>query len=579
MKLKKTLNVALASLLMSTLFSGFAQAKTNATNPISKKADVILQNGTVYTVNAKRDFAEAIAISDGKIVYVGTNQGVKPYQNAKTKVVDLGGKMVLPGFIDSHSHVTATVETIFSVNLVGKKSREDYLHTIKEFVQKNPNLKGLKGFGWENPIFPGKGPKKEDLDQIVKDIPVVLTSGDHHSVWVNSKALELAGITKDTKNPEGGVIERDDVTGEPTGTLRETAQNLVMEIIPDYSEEEYKEGILAYEQMAAEKGITSVHLALAVPGSNALNALKALEAENKLHLKYRVSLATDPSKGPSQVKSLVEERAKLNGPDVQVNSVKVFMDGVIEGGTAALIEPYKDKHNAKPQWDPQVFNETAAALDKAGFAMHVHSVGDAATKETLDGFEYAVKKNGKRDSRHQMTHLQIVQPSDIQRMEKLNVVAVANPYWFIKSPGYYENIELPYLGEERASREYPMKSLINNGVKVASASDYPITWEFDPLYGIQVGVTREEFGNTDPKLVLGPEERASVADLIASFTINGAYASFSDNITGSIEQGKEADLVVIDKNLFKIPSTEIGSAKVLLTMEAGEETFRDAMLK
>ncbi|MGD8192042.1 amidohydrolase [Brevibacillus ginsengisoli] len=581
MKLKKTLKVTLASLLISSVFSGFALAAPNGPTPnsISNKADVILQNGTVYTIDQKRDVAQAIAIKDGKIVYVGTNQGVKPYQNSKTKVVNLEGKMVLPGFIDSHSHITSTVETLFAVDLIEQHSREEYLSTIKGFMQKNPNIKGLKGFGWVNPVFPGKGPKKEDLDQIVKDIPVVLTSGDHHSVWVNSKALEMAGITKDTKNPEGGVIERDDVTGEPTGTLRETAQDLVQAVVPDYTEEEYREGILAYEQMAAEKGVTSVHYALAVPGSNALKALKALEKENKLHLKYRVSLATDPAKGPSQVKALVEAREKLNGPSVQVNSVKVFMDGVIEGATAAMIDPYTDNHNAKPLWDPQVFNETAAALDKAGFALHVHSIGDAATKETLDGLQYAQDKNGKRDSRHQMTHLQIVQPSDFKRFKDLGVIAVLNPYWFMKEPGYYDKIEEAYLGKERASHEYPMQSFLKNGVKVASASDFPVTYEFNPVYGIQVGVTREALGNTDPKGILGPDEKASVDDLIASFTINGAYASFTDKITGSIEKGKAADIVVLDQNLFKIPATQIGHTKVLMTMAAGQETFRDATLK
>jgi len=253
---------------------------------------------------------------------------------------------------------------------------------------------------------------------------------------------------------------------------------------------------------------------------------------------------------------------------------------VVEGSTAYLKEPYKHLPNfrGEPRWDADKLNEMCAALDKNKFQIHVHSIGDAATAMTLDAFAFAAKKNGKRDSRNLITHIQLVDPQDILRFKELGVVAVPQPYWFMKDD-YYYNLQVPYLGQKRADEEYPMESFFKAGVVVASSSDYAVTIPCDPLHAIQIGITRSVLGVSDPKEILWPEERATLDQMIASFTINGAYANFLENTTGSIEVGKAADLIVLDKNLFFMSADKISGAKVILTFFAGKKIFSDNTIK
>jgi len=577
MYFKKLASVALVSALLAP---ASVHAQTADVQKTAEMADLILQNGAIYTVDKNRSWAETIAVKGDTIIYVGSQDGVKSYKGPDTKVVDLQGKMVLPGFIDSHTHASKTTGLIYTVDLFDAGSIEDYLQVVKSFVAEHPNEVAIQGRGWTNSVATGIGPRKEALDEIVKDIPVALTSDDGHSLWVNSKALELAGIKKDIANPEGGVIERDPVTGEPSGTLREKAMDLVLKKIPGLTTEQYMNGILKYQELAAERGVTTARDPDLLRYLNVLEAYQQLSKQDKLTVRFRNAITADPNKGPEQIAQFVQLREENKGPHFQINAVKVFLDGVVEGATGYLEEPYQHKHtNGQLIWDPKVYNETVAAADKEGFQLHVHSIGDAATRITLDGFEYARKANGKRDSRHSVVHLQLLNPADIERFKNLGAVGVPQPFWFLKEPGFYEEIEVPYLGKERADKEYPMKSLIDAGVVMASGSDYIVTQEFGPLYGIQQGVTRIEEGKTELADVANPSERATLDDMIASFTINGAYANFVDDITGSLVVGKKADLVVLDKNLFKIPETEINNTKVLWTLFEGKEVYRSESFK
>lgn len=540
-------------------------------------ADQILYNGCVYTVDKERSQAEAIAVAAGEILFVGSNEDAKQYQHDHTEIIDLDGKMVLPGFIDSHTHASlGGVEALFTVDLNDCESQQEAADAVKKYIDDKPDAEAIIGVGWGNAIGTGIGPRKEVLDKIAPHVPVCLYSEDHHSLWVNSKALEFAGITSQTANPKGGVIERDPATGEPSGTLRESAMNLVTNKIPDYSVEQYKDGILAYQKMAAACGITSAHEPFMRNG-NALEAYSELEKEGKLTVRFRNSLFVDPEKGLEQVEKLVAEREKhSSGVYFQTNSAKFFIDGVVEGATAYLEEPYKHINSrGELVWEPEVYKEAAARLHKERFTIHIHSIGDASTRISLDGLEYAEAQDESFDSRHAITHLQLVNPEDISRMKKLNVVAVPNPYWFMKEPSYYFDIEEPYLGKERAEKQYPMQSLIDAGIIAASASDYPVTMNFHPLNGIQLGVTRTEIGKTGEHLINNPAERTTLANMIESFTINGAYSVKLEHLTGSIEQGKKADLIVLDQNLFELPEGEINQAKVLLTLFEGKETYRD----
>ncbi|MGF9796998.1 amidohydrolase [Brevibacillus agri] len=584
---KKWTSALLATALMIPLPAFAAQGTSQAAGQASgqatadaakqavvQPADVVLSGGAVYTVDRNRNWAQAVAIRGGEIVYVGTDEGAKAYIGKSTKVTDLKGQMVLPGFIDSHTHASKTTGLIYSIDLFDAGSMEEYTEVVSAFVKAHPQEVALQGRGWSNPVAPGIGPRKEVLDAIVPNIPIALTSDDGHSLWVNSAALKLAGITKETKNPEGGIIERDPETGEPSGTLREKAMDLVLSKIGGYTVQQYKAGIEEYQHKAVERGVTTVRDPDMLRYPNVLEAYEELARENRLTIRFRNAITANPDKGPEQIAEFVKIRERNQNPLFQVNAVKIFMDGVVEGATAYLEKPYEHKHtNGELIWKPEVYNKTAAAADKAGFQLHVHSIGDASTRIALDGMEYAEQQNGKHDARHSLVHLQLVNQEDIARFKKLGAVGIVQPFWFMQEDGYYDEIEVPYLGQERAEKEYPMKSFLNQGVHVASSSDYIVTPEFNPLHGIQQGITRIEDGVTDPAKIANPNERATLPDMIASFTIDGAYANHVDDITGSIEVGKKADLIVLDKNLFAIPATEIKNAKVVLTLVEGKEVY------
>lgn len=554
-------------------------SKTEHVDKINNKADLIFMNGFIYTADEHETIAEAVAIKDSRITYVGANKEVEAWIGVHTEVIDLNGKMVLPSFFEAHGHASAMVELIYSVNMNEKESLAEYIDIISIFLKNTPNCKCITGNGWTNTIFPPEGPLKEDLDAISKNIPIALWSEDHHSLWVNSKALEMAQITQNTQNPKGGIIEKDKF-GEPTGTLREHAADLVMKAIPSFTVEQYKNAILAYQEMAVSLGITGCFDPLLNQGSNAIKAYKELSTSKDLKMYFRGAYAYDSDKDIEQLKELSISRLKDNeGELFQINAIKIFKDGVVEGGTAYLLNPYADGagkpegYRGEPIWSLDMLNEIFIEAEKNCFQIHVHAIGDAATKETLQSFKHSAIKNRKKDSRHSITHLQLVDPKDIMQFKELGIIGVANPYWFVKDD-YFYNLQMPYLGYEKAEKEYPFNSFVREGVIIASASDFPVTILPNPLMGIQVGVTRTVPCDSDSREPLWPQESASLEYMIKSFTYNGAYANFLDKETGSIEVGKSADLIVMDQNLFEVDITEISNLNVLLTIFKGKEVFR-----
>ena len=564
-------------MLLSTICASLPSVSQQKANP--DPADLILRNAFIYTVDQNRTVAEALAIRSGKIVFVGRNDGVSRFIGKETNVIDLGGRMVLPGFVDSHCHPSGAYKQFYEISFSGVRTVPEYQKAIREYYGSHAGAKYLKGRGWSNTLFPKTGPDKKLIDEIVSDIPIALSSEDGHSKWVNSKALELSGITKNTPNPDGGVIEHDPITGEPTGTLRESAASLVAKLFPDYTIDELMKGYEAYQQMALAFGITMAHDADIDLESNEIAAYKTLEKENRLAMRFRASLYVSPKEGLKQVAAILAEQTKHKGAQFQILAAKIYADGVVEGSTAYLKEPYKHLPNSRGEflWKQDDLNAICAELDKNKLQIHVHAIGDGATAATLDAFAHAVKLNGKRDSRNLITHLQLVAPDDILRFKKLGVIAVTQPYWFMKDD-YYYNIQVPYLGQERADAEYPMESFFKVGVTVTSSSDYSVTIPCNPLVAIQTGMTRSRPETADPKEVLWPAEKATLDQMIASFTINGAYANFLEKSTGSLEVGKMADLIVLDKNLFNIAATDISKARVLMTLVEGKEAFKDKSL-
>ena len=540
----------------------------------------MLRNGSVYKLDSTESRAQSLAVGGGTILYVGDDAGVEAFVGPKTEVIELGGKTVLPGFIDSHSHPSGALVQAVAVSLNDLGSLDDYLEAVRRFAEENPAKEAIRGSGWSNALFPLTGPMKADLDAVVSDRPVQLGSGDGHSSWVNSKALEVAGIDRHTPDPEGGVIERDPSTGEPTGTLRESATGLVSAVLPQFTVEERMIGLEAFQEMAAKDGVTTARVAaigLSAAGDfdpSDLTAYERMESEGKLRVRFRGSLLVPPDAPIERIAELVAERKKQVGGLFEIDAVKIFVDGVVEGETAYLHQPYAHRPDYRGEllWEPDHLNEMVAAADREGFTVHIHAIGDAATGLALDAFQFAREKNGRREVRHQVTHLQLVTPADVKRFAELAVIAVPQPFWFSKG-GFYDAIEAPYLGEERASREYPMKSFFDAGVTVASASDFPVTIPFSPVVGMKMGITRSS-NPANPDMVLGPDERVSLEQMIASFTRNGAFAAGLEERLGSLEVGKVGDVVVLDRNLFEVPEEQVGEAKVLLTLFEGREIYR-----
>lgn len=556
----------LSLLLLFLLWSSFITGQSTA--------DVILYNGYIYTADKEGSVCSAVAIKDGVILITGSDEVVLQYKGENTQATNLEGRLLLPGFIDSHAHSISAFKHFFELNLYGLKSINQIQEALRNYRTNHPEAIYIKGRGWSNTMFPKTGPDHKYLDAVISDIPVVLASEDGHSGWVNKKAMELAGITKSTLVPPGGILELDPETGEPTGTLRESAAGLVSEIIPPASFDLMYNGLIEFQKMAAGFGITGVHEASIDAGSIEPEVYRKLEADGKLNMRVTAALYIEPDSGRQAIQHLLAERNRDRGELFSAGYAKLFSDGVIEGSTAFLHDPYNHLPGNRGELlcNFDSLKNLCAALEEAGFGIHVHAIGDAAITATLDAFAYARKISGRSDNRNIITHLQLVRSTDIPRFKELNVTAAAQPFWFIKDE-YYHDIQVPYLGQERADREYPLKSFFAIGVNVASSSDYPVTIPPNPLVAIQTGITRLEPGSDSSNTPLWSEESATIEQMIRSYTINAAYASRWESVTGSIEPGKSADLIMLDKNLFTISANEINTAKVLMTMFRGKTIY------
>lgn len=532
----------------------------------------LYHNASIYTLNPKHPWAEAMLISRGKIVQIGSLDGINAVLTGQEEVIDLEGSMVLPGFVDAHAHPSHAVDFFENINLYQLHTIEQYENKIRKFIADHPDRDFFRGSGWDNSLFPPSGPNKERLDRISVDKPIVLISYDYHSMWVNSAMLERAGIKSSTPSPAGGVIEKDTLTGQPNGTLRETAMKLVEAVLPAYSQDQRTNTIMAYQEMAFQAGITLSHDAMV--DQETIRSYQALAAAGSLRMNLRASFLIEPGKPVGeQVEMLVEMRAVNKMDKFQIHTAKLFIDGVVEGGTAYLLEPYTNQpgYSGELIWEPGLLKETCAALDKEQIQIHMHVIGDAAARIALDALEYAREINGRRDARHLITHLQLVAPVDIPRFRQLDVIVVPNPFWF-KIDDYYSVLAIPYLGKKRADRQYPMRSFLQAGVRLASASDFPVTIPCDPLIGIELGFRRMPVG-AQGCAILWPEERVNLEEMIATFTINGAHANFLEKQTGSLEVGKQADFVVLDQDLFKVDPADIAGIKVLNTYVDGEQVY------
>jgi predicted amidohydrolase YtcJ len=490
----------------------------------------------------------------------------------RTEVVDLAGGMLLPGFQDGHVHLLLGGVELGECTLFTLETAAAVLDSIAACAKARPNG-WLRGVGWELTVFPNANPSRALLDRIAPDQPVLLEAADGHSAWANSRALELAGITRHTPDPLDGRIEKDPHTGEPIGTLRETAMDLVERLLPEPTDAELAAGLDRALPLAAERGLTTVMEASA--SESLLRAYAAADRAGRLTLRVVVAVEAEPhSTGvEAVVRRLGEWRIRHSTPRVMPRAAKLYEDGVIEAGTAALLSPYLDRKGdaGKPIYAQPVLDSLATALDRDGWQVHVHAIGDRAIRMTLDAFEQARSANGARDARHTITHLQLIDPADLPRFRRLGVIANFQPFW-ANGDEYLTRLAEPSLGPARSRWLYPIRSVVEAGAVVSAGSDWSVS-SLAPLDAIRVAVTHrhpEEPRRTSWR----PEERVDLPTAIAMYTINAAYQNHLERETGSIEVGKLADLVVLERNLFEVPADELHAVRVMRTIVEGKTVFQ-----
>lgn len=586
MKKLKFLALLLTVVLVLSSFSGCGSDQT-------EYADKVWTNGVIYTADDADTFAEAVAVKDGTIVFVGAAADAEEYIGETTEVIDLAGKMMLPAMTDSHLHPPGTMlAELFKINLNGILTEAETMSTIEEYVAANPDMEVYYGEGFSIGAFSGqevsKGPTKERLDAI-SDKPIIISSYDGHTAWLNSAGFEYCGITKDTVPPEGGVIEKTS-DGELWGTLKELAWNLVPE--QEFTPEQIKDAHVAFQQYMNSLGYVGItHMSNGITAADNSDPFVEMDQNGELTLYITKNTVMDPNLDyVARIEEAKQIRDAYSSEFYKATSLKFFADGVVEGVTGYLMEPYTEEAGTEEGylgerlWDPEIMKEAFALGNAEGFQIHVHSIGDAATKQTLDSMQYSWEQNGEGDYRNVITHLQLVDPEDIPRFAEYGVIANLQAYWAFKEPYWWEVVDQPLLGTERAEREYPMQSFIDAGVTLTGSSDHFVTPYPNPFWAIEVGVTRNlnnpEFYGVDeitdiddPTWLLNKEERVSLENMIKAYTINGAFQNFREDTTGSIELGKNGDFIIVDQNLFEISPLDIDKTQVLETILKGVTIF------
>ncbi|MEX2496345.1 MAG: amidohydrolase [Woeseia sp.] len=548
--------------------SGQTEAASDSPEPSAPAADLVFQNGRIYTVDGNRSWARAVAVRDGRIAYVGSDEGSEALIGDSTKVVDLDNRMMLPGFQDVHIHPIGGGIEAASCDLNHLTTLEDYLDAIRTYAEENPDEEWITGGGWSMSVFgPGANASRKLLDEIVPDRPVLLTSADGHSAWVNSKALEIAGITAETPEPPDGHIDREPETGRPLGSLQEGAISLVRRHAPAIDLEARMSGLQYSIDMLNNYGITAIQDANV--DEEDLKAYRALDDRGELSLRVVASQWWDRESGEEQIERFRNIREHYTKGRVRATTVKIMQDGVMENFTAAMLEPYEGKGDTRgiPMVPPDALKSAVTALDADGFQVHFHAIGDAAIRQSLDAVEAALLANGNSGNRHHISHLQLIDPQDVPRFRTLGVVANFQPLWAF-ADSYITDLTVPFIGPERSQRLYPIGSVYRSGGMIAFGSDWSVSTA-NPFDQMETAITRMgSAGETEEPFL--PEQRIDLPVALAAFTINAAWVNTSEKDTGSVEAGKFADLIVLDQNLFDIDPRAISDTRVVMTMIEGQ---------
>ena len=542
-------------------------------------AELVLTGGRIATMDAAHSWASALAVGGGRIVGVGPDAALSPLIGPSTRVIGLRGRTVTPGFQDAHVHPVHGGLTMLRCDVHEARGRDGVLATIADYARSHPDEAWIRGGGWYMADFEGGTPRREDLDRVVADRPAFLTNRDGHGAWVNSKALELAGVTATTTDPADGRIERDP-DGSPNGTLHEGAMDLVAQFLPDDTPDEMAEALRLGQRYLHSLGITAWQDAIVQPQPEEA-AYVALASRGELTGRVIGAMWWERSRGAEQIDEFVERRKATSMGRYQATSVKLMMDGVLENFTGAMLDPYGDGHGGATdnrgllQIDPDGLSTWVPRLDSLGFQPHFHAIGDRAVRASLDAVEAARRANGPSDTRPHVAHIQVIHPDDIARFRTLDVAANAQPYWACHED-QMDVLTIPFLGD-RWEWQYPFRSLRAAGAVIAMGSDWSVSTP-NPLLEMEVAVERVadvSRGEAEPLL---PDERLDLVDALAAFTSGSAYVNHLDDETGTLEAGKLADLAVLDRDLFDRGAGAIGQATVIGTFIEGVPVFEDPAL-
>jgi hypothetical protein len=540
-------------------------------------ADLVIRNASVYTMDAARPRAEAVAVRGGRIVAVGGNDEVGRHAGPATRVIDAGGRLVLPGFIDSHNHISFGDDPEVA-QFFGAPTLRELLDRVRDFASTHPDLEWIEGEGWNYSAFPGgRMPTATDLDGATGGRPAFLISYDAHTVWLNREAVRRLGIGRNTPDLPFGEVDRDPRTGEPTGILKSFAtlglsqagREALRKVVPSASPERQRDRLKRNLESAVRFGITTV-----VDPQVFLDDLPLYaEARDAGILRARMQLALFHPRGTpeSELAKFDEARHRFADDRLRVAAVKLYSDDVIEPHTAAMLEPYSDAPGVRGDtlYPPEEFDAVVARLDRMKFQLFIHAIGDRGIRVALDALERARSANGPRDARHQLVHVECLSPDDLPRFKALGVVACMQPRHC--APDISAKWAAS-VGPERSRNAWAFRSLQDSGAILAFASDWNVA-EMDPLIGLYTAITRQ---GLDGQLPGGwiPAQRLDLESAVRAYTIQGAYANFLEGDRGSIAPGKYADLILLSDDLFGLPPDKVKDARVLLTLVGGDEVYR-----
>ena len=542
-------------------------------------ADTVFVGGALWSAGMPRSRRGALAVTGGRIRAVGGEDEVRDLVGPGTEVFDLAGGLLLPGFQDAHVHPVMAGVDMLRCDLHEAGSGEDVLAVVARYAEEHRDLDWVVGAGWSMEHYPGGTPTRQLLDRVVPDRPVYLANRDGHGAWVNTRALELAGVTAATVDPEDGRVEREP-DGFPAGTLHEGATAFVEKLLPAITPEQQRAGLLAAQRRLFSLGVTSWQDAAVgsmFGQSDLLPAYLAVAASGELKARVVGALWWDRRGDREQIAELVDRRGEGVVGRFRPTTVKIMLDGVAENFTAAMLEPYLDgcgsptTNDGLSFVDPVALRGYVSELDAAGFQVHFHALGDRAVREALDALEAARAENGATDGRHHLAHLQVVHPDDIPRFAALGAAANIQALWAAHEP-QMDELTIPFLGEQRASWQYPFGDLERAGARLAAGSDWSVSSP-DPMQAVEVAVTRILPGTAEDTEPLYAENALSLASALTAYTNGSAWVNHHEETTGRLSVGMLADLAVLDRDPFTGPPREIGSVEVQATYVEGERVF------